>query len=227
MTDVLEVPTLLATIDIVRTQGPSGRWHQLCAKGFLKNLPSIGVEGCVLRESRTTVVPPGVSSFRPGLSLPLFVILLLTTRLSPSLVSKLAQLLQLHELGGLAPQFVQAFGRLHTQAICKRTRSEGRKHVVHRHIRTQVLNAHGDLPKLVDELPQRLPFHLANTDLGDGRQVMGPTGSELDVKLGHLRLKVDDGELGGSFVNQLKAPPFREVGKTRYRTASSVVYKLV
>ena len=34
-------------------------------------------------------------------------------------------------------------------------------------------------------------------------------------------------EFGGSLVNQLKAHPFSEVGKTRHRTASSVVYMLM
>jgi len=34
-------------------------------------------------------------------------------------------------------------------------------------------------------------------------------------------------EFGGSFVNQLKAPPLKEVGNTRHRTASSDVYRLM
>jgi len=62
--------------------------------------------------------------------------------------------------------------------------------VVHRHIRTEISYAHGDLPEPLDEFPQRFSLFLADADHGDERQVMGLTGSELDVELSHQRLEI-------------------------------------
>lgn len=45
--------------------------------------------------------------------------------------------------------------------------------------------------------------------------------SNLDISVMKLSM-----EKGGSFLNQLKAPPLRDVGNTRHMTASSVVYRL-
>ena len=42
-----------------------------------------------------------------------------------------------------------------------------------------------------------------------------------------IRVSKQSIEFAGSLVNQLRVLPFREVGKTRQKTASSVVYKLM
>ena len=46
--------------------------------------------------------------------------------------------------------------------------------------------------------------------------------SNMDISVAKLST-----ELGGSFVNQLKAPPFSNVGNTQHRTVSFEVYKLM
>jgi len=61
------------------------------------------------------------------------------------------------------------------------------------HIWAQILNAHGNLPEPVNELPQGPPILLANVDQGNGGQVMRSAGGELCIKLGHQFLKTVNG----------------------------------
>ena len=152
VTSILMIPTLLATVDIIRAQSPSGWRNQLRTKGFLQYFPSASVEGCVSWELRPTIVSLGITSSRPGPSLSFLLILLLVARLYPSLVSKLAKLFQLHKLGGSTLKFVQSCCRLNTQAVCERTQSEVNQHMMHCHLRAEVSNAHSDLFEPVDEL---------------------------------------------------------------------------
>ena len=46
--------------------------------------------------------------------------------------------------------------------------------------------------------------------------------SNLEISVAKLSTK-----LGGSFVNQLRFPPFNDVGNTRHKTVSSEVYKFM
>jgi len=81
--------------------------------------------------------------------------------------------------------------------------------MVHRHIRTEIADAYGDLSEPVNELSQRFSLLLADADQSDGRQEMGSTGSELDVELGHQRLETVNG-VGRELREQAQSPLFSE-----------------
>ena len=115
-------------------------------------------------------------------------------------------------------------------AACKGYRqtalTQGRQHVVHGHIRTEVPNAYHHFVEPVDEGSQRLSFLLMDANQAIKviwcKRLVANCISNLDINVAQLSV-----ELGGSLVNQLRALPFRDVGNTQQMTASSAVYKLM
>jgi len=98
--------------------------------------------------------------------------------------------------------------------------------VLHGHVRAKVSDAHCHLLVPINEGPQGLSLLLEDVNQGDGGSVVRSASGKLHLKIGHQRRKSVD-EVGESFVNQLRAPPFSDVGNTQHRTASSEVYKLI
>jgi len=147
-------------------KGSTRRWEPR-----LGSSPSPSSRGCILK-SVTPVIPVPVSPI--GWSALTFLLLLplLVASLRPSLVAKLSQFLQQRVLGNSLLELVQASGQLQVETVNIQSRPQGRQHVVHGHVRAKVLNAHHYLDESFNKVSQRLSLLLADTNQGNGGQVV-------------------------------------------------------
>ena len=223
MTGVLMVPTLLATVGIIRAQSPYGWQDQLALRASYNIFPLSVLRG-VYRENRGPKLSH-LGSPRPDPNLPCrsfssFFLPLASARAwflnwhsSSNCIDLAARRLSLSKL------FVGCMHKLSAKGPGRRTVSIWCIATSGLRFRMLMATFSNWSMNFIRDSPFSWRMLTRAMDVRWWGRLVANWTSNLATSISKQST-----EFGGSFMNQLKAPPFKEVGKTQHKTA---LYKLI